>query len=188
MEPESYSGSSSFKYIDQLIEQGNGELIIISPYISNNYAEMVLRAGKHRRVRIITSQSSAEQAKRIMDGSVQKVWTAAKAAVVFIVAASVGLYTGITIISEVAASLAITSSLLAVYWHRSKKKSNINVRIPERFVHEKMYISDELAIVGSANLTYSGTHKNVEHIELIREPDRIDALIAHFNELWDSSG
>lgn len=187
MEPESYSGSSTFKYIDPMIERGSGELLIISPYIGDRYANMLMRAGNRRRVRVITSRSSAEAAKRIMGGSMHGVWNAAKAAVLFVVAAFVGIYVGMAIVFEAAAALALASFALSAYRYKSKGKSNINVRMPERFVHEKMYISEALAIVGSANLTYSGTHTNIEHIELIRDPDRIDALVRHFNELWDAS-
>ncbi len=184
MEPESYSGSSTFKYIDPLIERGSGELIIVSPYIGGEYAEMLMRAGNRRRVRVITSRSSAEAAKRIMNGSMHNVWNAAKATLLFAVAASIGIYAGITIVFEAAAVLALASFALSAYRYKSKETSNISVRMPERFVHEKMYISEDLAIVGSANLTYSGMHRNVEHIELIRDPDRIDALVRHFNDLW----
>ena len=38
--------------------------------------------------------------------------------------------------------------------------------------------------MGSANLTYSGMHKNIEHIEVIKEGDRIAELEKHFRQLW----
>jgi len=79
--------------------------------------------------------------------------------------------------------------LLAIYayavWFILPRHRNIAIKIvTDRFVHEKMYISESSAIVGSANLTYSGTHKNVEHIEIIRDNKRIKEMDNHFDGLW----
>ena len=64
-------------------------------------------------------------------------------------------------------------------------RSNLRLKVvTDKFIHEKLYISDDNAIVGSANLTYAGMHKNIEHIELINEQDKVNQLSEHFDELW----
>jgi phosphatidylserine/phosphatidylglycerophosphate/cardiolipin synthase-like enzyme len=72
---------------------------------------------------------------------------------------------------------------------RRRIRKNIMLKTTgEDFVHEKLYISDSMAIIGSANLTYNGTHKNIEHIEIIRDRGEIDELKRHFNSMWGKYG
>src|SRR5271157_2748957 len=50
-----YSGSDSYKFVDKLIKSGSGEMLVVSPYIDNYYARVLLRASRRRRFRVITS-------------------------------------------------------------------------------------------------------------------------------------
>ena len=69
------------------------------------------------------------------------------------------------------------------------RKSRMHVRVVRgNFVHEKVYISDSMAITGSANLTYSGMHKNTERIAIIDSRKEIGELRRHFEELWHKAG
>ena len=75
--------------------------------------------------------------------------------------------------------------MLLLQRRRRKIAKNITVKTTgEDFVHEKLYISDTVAIVGSANLTYAGMHKNVEHIQMVDDKNEITELKEHFNSLW----
>ena len=64
---------------------------------------------------------------------------------------------------------------------------NLDVRISEGFVHVKMYIFDNLVIVGSANLTITGMRENLERIEIRDEPDYVSMSEKEFESLWSSS-
>ncbi len=75
--------------------------------------------------------------------------------------------------------------VLLAYRKYKKTDSNLKVKVAKgKFVHEKVYIGNDIAIVGSANLTYNGMHKNVEHIDVIKDDARIRQLREHFESLW----
>ncbi|MDE1811173.1 MAG: hypothetical protein KGH66_03965, partial [Candidatus Micrarchaeota archaeon] len=64
-------------------------------------------------------------------------------------------------------------------------ETRLRVRIADKkFVHEKLYIGESTAITGSANLTFNGMHKNIEHIETTADPRKVQELTRHFDELW----
>jgi len=83
----------------------------------------------------------------------------------------------------------LAAVVLAVIYKRFKQGAgNIEVRVSGGpFVHEKIYIGSDTAITGSANLTYSGMHRNIEHIEITHDPERIAELGRHFNGLWNEA-
>ena len=72
----------------------------------------------------------------------------------------------------------------ARHWRIS---NGVSVKVPRNFVHAKMYISGQMAMIGSANLTYSGMHRNIEHMSVIRSSREIGRLASQFWELWGNS-
>lgn len=53
------------------------------------------------------------------------------------------------------------------------------------FVHAKIYIADnELAVQGSANLTYSGLHSNVESLSIAETKEEVQQIEMEFRRIW----
>ena len=82
------------------------------------------------------------------------------------------------------ASFAAAFAYLLISLSSCKK---IRLKAPKEFVHAKMYVGDETAIEGSANLTYNGMHKNVEQISVTRNEKKIAELKEQFWKLWNSA-
>ena len=61
------------------------------------------------------------------------------------------------------------------------------IRLEKSFTHSKMYISEKEGIEGSANLTFAGTHRNIENIEIIKDIQELRRMKTEFWKLWDSS-
>ena len=62
----------------------------------------------------------------------------------------------------------------------------LSVRVVEgKLVHAKLYIVDEqVALVGSANLTYSGMNRNIERLEVKTSTSEIEQEMDAFLDLW----
>jgi phosphatidylserine/phosphatidylglycerophosphate/cardiolipin synthase-like enzyme len=180
-----YSGSESYKYVEPILRDRSRELLVISPYMSMGYARMLVGLGKRKRVMVITSHYSERVGDYITHRSKYLLYGYAKAVLVFLIAAFVSAYFSLYLISLGALALAGLSALVALAGYKLSKNSDIELRIfYDKFVHEKAYISESAAAVGSANLTYNGLRKNVERIEVITDPARIKALRDHFFDLW----
>ncbi|MGC8647509.1 MAG: phospholipase D-like domain-containing protein [Candidatus Micrarchaeia archaeon] len=168
-----YSGSNTFKYIDKLIRRSKS-LLIISPFIGNYYAEMLAKSGK--RALVITSDDTLRKVKALRKGRRNY----AKVVAYFVVLDALIFY-----LHMLAFGIAVLLILIAIVFLAIYSKANIVVKSTGKmFVHEKMYIGDKEAIIGSANLTFSGTHRNIEHIEIIDDMQRIEELRRHFYDLW----
>lgn len=187
MPQNSYSGTESYRYVERLIRDGK-DLSIISPYVSLRYAKMLSNHARRHRVRLITSRSPTnEDALSYLGKHAGTYRRWAKASLFLAVLAALGflldLYYVYPALAAVSTSLAIVSA--SKY---GKGEARLSFRIAGgAFVHEKLYLSKGTAIVGSANLTFNGLHRNVEHIEVITEGNRLETLYRHFNELWRSS-
>ncbi|MCL4374135.1 MAG: phospholipase D-like domain-containing protein [Candidatus Marsarchaeota archaeon] len=184
--PEQYSGAESFKHIDKLIASNDRELLIISPYISDYYTRKLLRQ-KRKRIRVITSEGSVAKGKLL--ASLHKTQWRSYAQAIIYFAVLAGIFAYIRIAYAALASLAFVAGIAIVFAHNARKGSNSNIEVKstgKQFIHEKMYIGDNIAIVGSANLTFSGMHKNIEHIEIISDAAYIAKLKSHFEVLWKS--
>lgn len=185
-EREHYSGNSSYQYVNQLIKNKDKELLIVSPYISNHYTRMLMKEAGRKRIRIITSGSSLaykdSMLKRLHKGGIGGNLIVA---LYFAILDAITIYLRFFYISIAIALLFILVLCITVS-RRRRAESNITLKTTgSDFVHEKMYISDSMAIIGSANLTYAGMHKNIEHIEVIKDSCEIEELKRHFNSLWD---
>ena len=170
------SGRSSYSEVERLIMNGR-ELCIVSPYIDSYYARLLSRNSGGKRVFILSSSIDKEAAKLIgRRFSLSKF-------VLFLALMAVELYIGAGLgnyILAMAATLATLGAGILLSW----TGSGISLRIPKRFVHAKMYISESRAITGSANLTYRGMHSNVEMIEVIDDRETVERMKRMFWKMW----
>ncbi len=184
---ESHFGSESYIYVDALIKERSNSLEIISPYISLSYARMLSGESARKRIRIITSANSIEAVEYLKRNSKASIFGDTKAMLFAILLFAIAYYIKFFYIAFLLLFVIVALAL----WIYLKAKRNTNRRLEvkvsaERFIHEKAYISDLFAIAGSANLTYSGMHKNIERIEVIDDLAEVEKMRRHFNSLWES--
>jgi phosphatidylserine/phosphatidylglycerophosphate/cardiolipin synthase-like enzyme len=183
----SYSGNESYKQIDILLNNSS-ELKIISPYISLFYAKKLAGLAKSKKIWIITAKpnSNSDLAAFKYLTKLNNIMTFIK---LFIYFAIIGAFAILFKFYTAALILVIVFLLVFVVLrlkYGSITHSNIFLKTSKQFIHEKIYIGNNSAIIGSANLTYSGTHKNIEYIEVIKEKEKIKSLEKHFDSLWSS--
>lgn len=176
-----YSGKESHKYVEPLIKSSK-ELYIVSPYIDAHYAKFLKKNSSKKEVKVISSSLDLE-AKKILTAGKSKDMPIMVVMVILIFDYFVYQY-GLLSISIMATSVLAIIIYLIFF---SMVKDNIKLKIPTEFVHAKLYISNEMAIHGSANLTYNGMYKNIEHIEIVRDKQKIESLKRDFMKLWESS-
>lgn len=178
-----YSGRDCHRYIDKLILDGK-DIRIVSPYVDKYYAEFLLNNVGSKRVRIISSSMSLEANQILSKNNSRRIFYAA---IVVILGVDYLAYMYLKFLMFV---IIILFSVVAAYFSFEALKSEkvkIFVRKPEGFVHAKLYISEKEAIHGSANFTYNGTHSNIEHIEVVKDMERVIKLQKEFEQLWNSS-
>lgn len=177
--PDYYSGQQCYKFAEGLIRRGR-EILIVSPYIDGYYARFLMENSDGKKIKILSSSMDPE-AKRIL----RRKKPLGMLSAVSLLVLSVD-YLSLTARLLTIFVIVVSAIILAVALVAFKlKKYEMEVKVPRGFVHAKMYISENEAIHGSANLTYSGMHKNVEHIEVIREREKIEMLRKEFYRLWD---
>ena len=170
-----YYGSDTYKHIDDLIERGR-EILMVSPYVDRYYAEKLLEYSKGRRLYLISSSMDSE-ALRLLQGT-SSIWAIAYLSLSSILLALL-LY-----IRVPSTLLALSLIPIIVGSIKNLGRKRIMLKVPKQFVHAKMYISDSTAITGSANLTYKGTHRNLEQISITRSKGDVEKLKKQFWELW----
>jgi len=179
------STESSYKSVEKLIFSKGKVLYIISPYISDYYLKILKRVSSRKKVYLITSGASYENAVRISGihalghPRILHGFLVVAFAAIFVIAHEYVL--SLLAMDAFAAWAAIFSFAMLL----PEKRGNMRVRtIKDNFVHEKIYITDNYAITGSANLTYSGMHKNTERIGIVEDKKELSELKGHFAEMW----
>jgi phosphatidylserine/phosphatidylglycerophosphate/cardiolipin synthase-like enzyme len=175
-------GRNSYELVEKLIRSSKN-VCIISPYIDAYYADFIVRHGKGKRIRIISSAISKEARKRISKMSAYKLILTLSALIIanlLIVrlSASIAAYTSFI-------SFLLFLVYIMAYANDRSRKNGIRLKIPKEFVHAKLYIGDNMAIEGSANLTFSGMHKNIEQIRVIDSAEEVSNLRKEFDKLWN---
>jgi len=182
-----YSGTDSYKYVEKLIKQGK-QVFIVSPYIDLYYAKFLLRNSVGKHISIISSSIDGKAERLLSRGSFP-----GKTLAMLIILAGLNYLTyeigmGISALLSLLPVLIFITILLAVvfaYKLRHSKPEGIKLKIPKEFVHAKFYVNEKTAISGSANLTYRGMHKNIEHLEISNDPDYVKKLKAEFWRMWN---
>ncbi|MGC8662335.1 MAG: phospholipase D-like domain-containing protein [Candidatus Micrarchaeia archaeon] len=164
--------------MERLIKKSS-EVLIVSPYIDIYYAKFILRNSKNKRIYIISSSMDRKVKKLLEQGNFPATSLALFLTFSFaaLIISAVGFGNFIFIFSIL---------FLAIFLFRLKmrKPGGIKLKIPQNFVHAKLYIGNSMAIIGSANLTYRGLHKNVEHIEIHEDLEYIKKLKEEFWRMW----
>ncbi len=175
------SGVDSYRYVEKLI-RGGKEVYIVSPYIDAYYAALIRRYANWKRFYIISS-SLDENAKKILES--RGSWMGVGIFAVFVVFVSWILF-ALSLFSLDILILALAAILARVIVFKFSTRNRIRLKVPRSFVHAKMYISERMAISGSANLTYRGMHSNVEQIEVVYDQKAILDFKKRFWSMWDS--
>jgi phosphatidylserine/phosphatidylglycerophosphate/cardiolipin synthase-like enzyme len=172
-----YYGSDTHRFINELIGR-KGEIMLVSPYIDRYYAEALLRKSRGRKFYLISSSVEEDVLGLLRGGS--PLWIIAYLGLSMILLGLL-LFVGAT-----GAALLLSLVPFAVGIIRGAGRgSGVILKVPKQFVHVKMYISEGMAITGSANLTYKGTHKNVEQINIIYNKSDIEKLKEQFWSMWN---
>jgi phosphatidylserine/phosphatidylglycerophosphate/cardiolipin synthase-like enzyme len=179
------STESSYKAVEKLLFSKGRNLYIISPFVSAYYLKALKRISSRKNVYLITSESSYKKAVEYAGSSNYGIPKPQHAAVVAAVAVLAFILRQYIITLLAIDMFGIWASFFSVAMLSPKKKSRMHVRIVRgNFVHEKVYISEKSAITGSANLTYSGMHKNTERINIVDDKKEIEELRRHFEDMW----
>ena len=183
-ESTGYSGSESYKFVERLMRNGGNTLKIVTPFISPYYAKMLLGIARKKRIYLIVAGGADKgngEAIRMLSGGRRGI--NGKLALYSVGVGAVFAYLSYYWVTALAALSFVAIMYLGL---SSRKVKNLSLKVSRgRFIHEKLYITDSEAITGSANLTYAGMHKNIEHIDVIRDQRKIDELSRHFDQLWD---
>jgi len=169
-----------YKHVEKLIRRSKN-VFIVSPYIDEYYAKFILRHARNKKIYIISSSPDEKAKKLLMKGGFPTL-TLLLSIIMFLfyyLLRLAGLnYMFILIIGFLLFALFIVRL-------STKKPKSIRLKIPKEFIHAKFYIGDYEAITGSANLTYRGMHKNIEHLEIRNDPDYIKKLKTEFWRMWN---
>ncbi len=173
-------GSDTYKYINSMIKSSK-RMQIVSPYIDSYYANIILRSSPKTEFYIISSSLDAS-AKKILGKRYSK-----RILLTFALLSVLLLWAEITLgIGNYLLALSLVPFLFGIskYTSSSTGSKRIHLKTPKKFVHAKMYISDSQAILGSVNLTYKGTHSNIEHIDITSDTDELYKLREQFWDIW----
>ncbi len=184
-----YSGKSSYRYIDELIRGNSKELKIISPFIGPSYAKMLVDQAANKKIYVITApprddKFGSSQSRSIEIMKSRKARIGIRPVAAFTLFAVIAFAFNLYLITSVLSAVAIFLFIVFIYT-KFFIPNNLRLKVVKgTFIHEKLYIGKNRAITGSANLTGSGTHSNIEHVEIIDDNERISELKSHFDDLW----
>jgi phosphatidylserine/phosphatidylglycerophosphate/cardiolipin synthase-like enzyme len=175
----SYYGKRAYKYVEKLLS-GERNLLIISPYIDDYYADYLARHSYGKKMHIISSSIKGSAAKKLRGRGLGNALTATFLSVsvnwiLFLLGA----------FNYYLAFLSMSAGIVLVAYAMTRRNS-IYLKIPQEFVHAKMYVGDKSAIEGSANLTFAGMHQNIESVRLTSETHEVERLKRQFWTMWNS--
>jgi len=165
-----YSGKDVGKYIEPALEKAKKRIIVISPWISKKYLELLVQKAKEGAKVVIVTSTKNRDLKRIESicGSRSNI---ANSLVLLSLALALLLYSELQWVLEPVRSVLAFLPLVASLWYALRKSASrerfpleIYVVDDSHFVHSKIYVFDDVVITGSANLTQSGLWKNTESI------------------------
>ena len=195
----SLSGKGVGREIEPLLRKAKRRIWVASPFISEKYAKLLIRkANEGVDVRVITTSKSAKllRSKKFKAIKVFTLLTSLlSSAEPFLLPLPLALtlylfrLEGILVVSlGILISFLFKSHLplvtfLSLYVLMKRERLKVAVT-PKTFVHSKLYIIDDVAISGSANLTVSGLWRNYETVTVF-EGKEAKELISLFKRMWD---
>ena len=178
-----YSGNESYRHIDRLIRRSR-VLYIVSPYIDAHYARMLSRQSRWKKIYVLSS-SIAPEARSVLGKSAGREHFLQYAVYAILVIFNYILY--MLNRWSIYMLLPLAAAIVFFPFYNKISEAKLYVRKPKSFTHSKMYISEKEGIEGSANLTFAGTHRNIENIEIIKDIQELRRMKTEFWKLWDSS-
>ncbi len=180
--PKRSYGDKAYKVINRIIRHSR-ELLVISPYIDEYYAAILKSESRKKHIFIISSSPTKEAQNILLSRPLfSRAYASLSAFSAFAAALLYGLF-GLKLAGFILLFVAVACAFSAV---KLRPHSRIHLKTPKKFVHIKMYTSDCGVVTGSANLTYSGTHRNIEQVELSTSTYEIEKSKRYFWKLWDS--
>ena len=178
------------------IRAATQSLDIVSPYLSPEYAQLILsKARQGVTVRLVTSDSNGhrhQQALRMIGGATDgyiigsRFWRYVALAIVFgMSGVMLHNYAGLVLLA-----FSLTAVLAGVAKTLRKRPAStlqlfVKIVPATQLVHVKLYIVDQQVVfAGSANLTYSGMNRNIERIEMKTVPSEVQTEIGVFSSIW----
>ncbi len=178
--PNSYYGSESFRHVEKLMSKEK-DLLIVSPYIDDYYANYISNRARRKSFHIISSSIKASTARKLHGSKLPSAFGATFLITILnIFLAQLGVF-------NIYFTFLSLGFGIALILYAFSSRNSIYLKVPRSFVHVKMYIGNSSAIEGSANLTYAGLHKNIERINMISDPGEVAELKRQFWNMWNSS-
>lgn len=186
MDESSYSGNDTYKIVDKLVKDNSGELLIITPYIDLFYAKMLIKESGRKKVAILTSGSPVNR-DAIKELSSLNPYRFLKPISYFSVLSIILIYLKFYPFA-IAAAVIGTANFAYMVRKRGFERRNLRLKVAKgKFFHEKIYVTNNASITGSTNLTFRGTHRNIEHVEYTEDETKTRNLREHFKSVWNSS-
>jgi len=184
-------------YVLPALQAATRSLDIVSPYLSPEYAQLLRsKASAGVRVRLITSDStnryhrealySLRQSNQEYALNLGFWWYLVLALTIGSAGLMLGQSAWLKYVASITCLVIIAIGLRKHLTRRQTGSIPLYLKMmPGQFVHVKLYVIDAVkAIVGSANLTYSGMNKNIERIEEKTESAEIQQEMRVFESLW----
>jgi len=172
---KTYSGKDVGKYIEPALEKAKKRIIVISPWISKKYLDLLIQKAREG-VKVIIVTSSKNKNLKDFENACGTEGNGGSLLILFFMLFVAFLYyyqlpwiPGI--IKVVFPFLFFGLSLWLLIW-KTIREAERRISLPleiyvvddTHFVHSKIYVFDDIVITGSANLTQHGLWKNTESI------------------------
>ncbi len=206
---EFYFGRGVGMILEGLLAKAKKRVWVVSPWISEKYARALNKlADRKIKVRVVTSDDIGNSAHRTaleeLIGEIEVTETEEQEYRHDWLLALGGLtaFVGLMIVSfDITLALSLMSlGGLGVFFYfvlTGKRTVEYTTYEPdpkvelhifnwgggEEQLHSKIYIIDNVAVVGSANLTESGLFRNIEFVAVIRDPDMVKEIEEVFKEI-----
>ncbi len=189
-----YDGQNAGRVLLPLIHSARRQLFVCSPFIGPGYARLLVQKARSGvDVYVLTSLASENRThKEALAVLTSRPPPMLHQSLIPITFGFLFLFFSLLHSSWVFMYLgAMFLAIGLVYSFRKlrapRHRSGLQLRISRAFIHAKIYGADDaIAATGSANLTFSGLNRNVEHVEIF-EGSEASPVIDSFYELWNRS-
>jgi phosphatidylserine/phosphatidylglycerophosphate/cardiolipin synthase-like enzyme len=185
------------------LQNARQRLWIMSPWVSAEYMELAVgRKNAGVDVRVITSNDYVNGQKDALSKLIESQTRITKPENIMLEYIGAGLVlTGLALI-KVTDYMSLFVSLIGialflfgregseVYWVSNLGDGNLTVlsHHPYNMVHAKVYVADDVVMIGSANLTGNGLKHNTEVMALIESPELAAKMIDTMLNIREVSG
>ncbi len=187
-----YDGQNAGSVLLPLIHSARRQLFVCSPFIGPGYARLLVQKARSGvDVYVLTSLASENKthqaALAVLTSRSQPMLHRS-----FILIGFGFLFLLFSLLHSSWIFMYLSAMFLAIglvyglrKLHAPRHRSGLQLRISRAFIHAKIYGADDaIAATGSANLTFSGLNRNVEHVEIF-EGSEASPVIDSFYELWN---